>query len=740
MVLIRSYMKEQINERRLLFRVYRDALEHNWTSVSNSCSQSLKTAAMPLRGVSQSIMRARQKKGGCGTIKNPETFAQQNYQQLKEYFLIKNMRFIDDTFPPDNTSIGVGKLDPADLAQVEWLRPAKIVTNPFFVLDGVSRFDFGQGKVGNCWFLASLGSLTFHKEIFEMVVPLEQPISGKDYCGLFHFRFWRFGKWVDVVIDDKLPTIKGKTIFARSKDECEFWPALLEKAYAKVCGSYADMSSGTPAEAMRDFTGGVHMCIPLSEPSADLWKLLCRAALAKTFMSCSTIPKEDDTTGPTFSNGLVPGHAYTVTGLKELMSQGKAVRLVRLWNPWGYGEWTGDWSDLSPLWQTVSTHDREKCLSVENDGEFWMNIEDCCKYYTSISVCGLSPDFLDENPGCHWKTSMYENRWVAGTTAGGCINNRETFWTNPQYRIKVYGKPNSSQSKNTLVSLMQKPDKRNRRMVKNLFIGFTIYEVSEKDETTSGKFPASFFSRKTPVAQTKTFTNAREVMEFLNLKPGEYLIVPSTLHPNETASFLLTIFSREETQCYENSGRSFNDPVEKVKKEKSGQNIECKKQISRQYSDKYEEVDADQLQSLLNENILKGDLRSGGFSIDACRSMVALMDTSVTGKLNNQEFVHLWNKIMKYKEVFSKMDVSQTGSLSLVELRNAIKASGMSVSDDLLNLMAVRYGATSGHMSLENFISLILRLNCMNKVFETLSDGKTLRFSKLEWMSLSMYN
>uniref|UniRef100_A0A3Q2X519 Calpain catalytic domain-containing protein n=1 Tax=Haplochromis burtoni TaxID=8153 RepID=A0A3Q2X519_HAPBU len=493
---------------------------------------------MPPPGACLNIMEARHKQKGYGSISNPEKFFNQDFKNLKQYCLTKGVRYIDDMFPPDAKSVGQGILIPKPLKfGNDQILPVlqQIAPDAEFVVDGVSRFDFGQGVLGNCWFLASIGALTFQNHIFNQVVPLDQKIK-ENYCGIFHFRFWRFGRWVDVVIDDKLPTINGRLIFVHSTDPNEFWPALLEKAYAKVCGSYTDMTSGTPSEAMMDFTGGVHMCVQLSDASSDVWGLICRAGKSNTLMGCGT-PQGETSTNTVLPNGLVQGHAYTVTGIKITNIMCHLLPKIL--------------SLRSPMWNTVSSQDRQKCLSVADDGEFWMAFEDFCKFYTDLDICGLKPDFIDGKSSAQWKTSVYEGRWVAGTTAGGCINNRDTFWTNPQYRIKVVGENSETNGeKNILVSLMQKPDKRNRRLVQNLHIGFSVYLViSPQKRDKSGKFPAMFFNTHLPVARSDKYMNAREVIEFLMLKPGEYLIVPSTFKPNETASFILTIHSREETCC-----------------------------------------------------------------------------------------------------------------------------------------------------------------------------------------------
>ena len=65
------------------------------------------------------------------------------------------------------------------------------------------------------------------------IIPYEYSIGTKDYDGKFHCRFWQFGDWTDVYIDDLLPTVNNTVLFAHSSAPEEFWVSLVEKAYAK---------------------------------------------------------------------------------------------------------------------------------------------------------------------------------------------------------------------------------------------------------------------------------------------------------------------------------------------------------------------------------------------------------------------------------------------------------------------------------------------------------------------------
>jgi len=147
-------------------------------------------------------------------------FKDQDYNQLKKKHNATNL-FEDPLFPAIDSSIYYSK---AVKNGIVWKRPKEINKNAQFVIDGFSRLDLNQGAIGNCWFIAGCAGILQHKQLFSKVIPEDQSFS-KDYAGLFHFRFFVFGEWLDIVIDDRLPcNSDGRLVFARNKNQAEFWP------------------------------------------------------------------------------------------------------------------------------------------------------------------------------------------------------------------------------------------------------------------------------------------------------------------------------------------------------------------------------------------------------------------------------------------------------------------------------------------------------------------------------------
>uniref|UniRef100_H3DFF7 Calpain catalytic domain-containing protein n=1 Tax=Tetraodon nigroviridis TaxID=99883 RepID=H3DFF7_TETNG len=638
-----------------------------------------------------------------GSPSSPVGFHDQDYAQLRDTCLHTGGLFVDSTFPPNGQSLG----DLPDLsswreAQVEWLRPHEILKlqnikeEPVFCLDGASRFDFRQGIVGNCWFLAAISALTFHKNVLEQVVPIEQ--SFDNYAGIFHFRFWRFGKWVDVVVDDLLPVLDKTLLSVRSNDGYEFWAALLEKAYAKVCGSYSDMNSGLPSEACKDFCGGVNMTYELKDAHAaghdeKLWLTLERATKSHAMICCGTSWKGDMLLNTVSKTGLVDAHAYAVTGVTEVNCFGCDVKLVRLMNPWGRQEWNGKWSDGSSEWDKLSAEDQKKCNKKE-DGEFWMELEDFCYYYQMLFICCENPSFIDRDVDCGWKYQTYEGSWVAGKTAGGDLSDY-TFHQNPQYRIQVAEENEEEKgSRNVLFSLMQKPQRSRRNKSRFFPIGLNIFKVGTQDpHTPDGQLESVFFKNNQTVKEGQMYYFERELTEFYNLEPGEYVVVPSTMRAYMSGGLrphrLLQIPHKEDghhDHTEDKEAPSPTIPTDEEEEQPMEESAICL--LFNRYADQ-DELNAKQLQELLNENFPRGTWHN--FSRDTCRSLIALMDVSFTQKMSISEFSALWKKIDKYKKLFQSADKNKNRYLNEEELKNALSAAGMQLSDGAVNLLMYRY-------------------------------------------------
>lgn len=172
--------------------------------------------------------------GRKATSTRQKSIQGEDFATLRESCVSNGTLFEDPDFPATDASLMFSRRPDR---YIEWLRPSEIVDDPQFFVEGYSRFDVQQGELGDCWLLAAAANLTQDPKLFFRVIPPDQDFQ-ENYAGIFHFKFWQYGKWVEVYIDDRLPTVNGELIYMHSTEKNEFWSALLEKAYAKLHGSY----------------------------------------------------------------------------------------------------------------------------------------------------------------------------------------------------------------------------------------------------------------------------------------------------------------------------------------------------------------------------------------------------------------------------------------------------------------------------------------------------------------------
>ncbi|XP_078315623.1 calpain-9-like isoform X6 [Crassostrea virginica] len=700
----------------------------------------------------------------------------QSYDEIKKRCQEEGCLFEDPEFEAEDSSIFFSRAPPRPF---EWKRPHEICDNPVFIADGASRFDVQQGELGDCWLLAAIASLTVNQRLFAKVVPPDQSFED-GYCGLFRFHFWRQGEWVEVVVDDRLPTYYGQLTFMHSVDKNEFWSALLEKAYAKLEGSYESLKGGSTCEAMVDFTGGVSEFFDLRKAPPNLFSIMLKASQRGSLMGCS-IDADPNQLEARLSNGLVMGHAYSITSVLlmdiETPSMSGKIPMVRVRNPWGNeAEWKGRWSDQSREWSLIPDSQKESMgLTFDDDGEFWMSFDDFSKNFEKLEICNLGPDSLEEDEldgKKRWEGHTENGEWIPRVNAGGCRNYLDTFWTNPQYRVTLTDPDDDDDDDlcTMLVGVLQKDRRKKRKEgLDMLTIGYVIYKIP--DETKEGPLPLNFFKYNASCAKSNNFINMREVCTRHKLPPGQYCIIPSTFEPHQAGNFLLRLYTEqcahsheldEETGIIEeqvsepcmkvigvynvvNRGvySPFNDytngdytrrilvptvasappsvgrqEIPPPTDEEQEQEQALKASFRRVAGDDME-IDAYELRDILNAVFTK-EFVFDGFSLDTTRSMVAMHDGDLSGKLGFDEFKVLWADLRRWKGVFKEYDRDRSGNLSSYELRSALHASGFRLSNRTFSALVMRYSSKNGNIEFGDFILCAIRMKTMLASFRNI--------------------
>ena len=123
--------------------------------------------------------------------------------------------FEDVDFPATASSLFYSRRSDQELSQFTWKRPYELAERPSIYVDGTSRKDVVQGVLGDCWLLSTCAAIAKREDLLHRVVPPNQPLKGPGYTGLVKVRVWRYGHWVTVYIDDRLPQRNGAYCYAR---------------------------------------------------------------------------------------------------------------------------------------------------------------------------------------------------------------------------------------------------------------------------------------------------------------------------------------------------------------------------------------------------------------------------------------------------------------------------------------------------------------------------------------------
>eukprot|EP00759_Apiculatamorpha_spiralis_P037670 PhF_6_TR37471/c0_g1_i1/m.55178 len=440
----------------------------------------------------------------------------------------ESCRFVDTQFPPEPLSIQ--RADAKRYGDRGWKRLSEIYPKSKLVQPAGSKIPWETLKANSAmstvWLWQSVveASKSFGGS-GNTLPPLFGAIEGMNPYGFYVVRFEVDGHTRFVAVDDYVPIgSDGKPIFMQPMENTYIWPCILEKAFAKILGSYqsldAEVTLDHPEERkvtcsviFGDLTGGVaihrHLHTESFNPD-DWWQTMLDMHENSAHLIGVTSEEEgavkDDL-------GLERTFAYSIIAVRQINGH----KLLRLHSPWASRTWLGDWGDRSSLWNQHNDIKQALDFRSKADSSFWMSYQSFVKNFAAVSI-------MRTFPAPKVKSVQFDGKWDR-TSAGGPYFER-SWERNPRYRLRL------EERSNVFIHLSL-PDKR--------------YFKSDVDTIAFHVFRTDYF----PVKYDKENVSAKTSYVVTNavsfegtLEAGEHWIVPSTYVPAKMAPYILRVVSK----------------------------------------------------------------------------------------------------------------------------------------------------------------------------------------------------
>ncbi len=335
--------------------------------------------------------------------------------------------YVDVDFPSSEDSLYRLKSTLPTYAQAmgavtEWRRPNEFAQDEDYFKDNEESGKLVPGALPSGYLMSACAMLWSGGEGLIEDVFGSEPDDFKRY-GIYTCRFYKNGGWKEVITDTRIPCGQdGAPKYGRGADLGEIYYPLLEKAYAKLHGTYESIAKGSIAEALVDLTGGSCDKINLKSEKVKkqveagfIWDELV-SFITKGYVTGASLSSPSGTyqvAEEEESGGLITNLAYPFLEVREVASSTGEMQFVKLKNPWPQGGWKGDWSPSSSKWDDYPEVYAELVEGKpEDDSIFWMNFKDLCVVFSKVYVLRVFPDERNYRQYC------LTGDWV-GKTAGG---------------------------------------------------------------------------------------------------------------------------------------------------------------------------------------------------------------------------------------------------------------------------------------------------------------------------------